>query len=60
MHKQFYYEYSVTCCANLGIFHQIFTLDFAKTLFIIIVQLLITLLVRVLFQSVTNKINSKK
>ena len=55
MHKSFISEYLLCSVANVQIFSQLFTLDFAKTICVLIVQLIITTLVRLIFDYITKK-----
>ena len=57
MHKTFLLEFIIASGANLTLFNQLFTIDFIKTLLIVCIQFILTLLVRLIFDKITkNKI----
>lgn len=53
MHKNFIGEYLFVSAANLQILNQIFTLDFAKTIAVLLIQVIITALVRYTSHQIT-------
>ena len=53
-------EYNFGLLANVAVFSQIFTLDFVCFLFVVVVQIFITLFIRVLFDKFEKKFFKKK
>mgnify|MGYP000921576339 CR=1 FL=1 len=54
--NNFFNEYLVSTLANILIIDKIFTIDFVQSLIIVIVQVFITVIVRLLFNKITSKI----
>lgn len=55
MNKNFVGEYLIVSFANLQIINEIFSIDLLKTLLILFIQLIMTTIVRILFDKVKTK-----